>query len=402
MIGDSTKPGIAILTTYYRPVVGGVETAAESLATWLGAHGRVVHVLTTRTTRTAPGHERTGSVEVHRWPYLGRRRAWNKWLAVLPLAWAAWRLRHQVGLYFVVDFRATGLAARLAGWLAGRPVIFQAETDGAFEVGALRRTVSRLPLVGRWLASVATWPIRRLYRGADLNIGISKTIVQEAVGAGWPADRVAYPPHPVDRTLFAPASRAERRALRQRLVLPLAAVLVVFVGRLSREKGIVDLAHAWRGLRVDGAHLVVVGPDMEGHPWNAGPEVRRLLANAPPATCVGGVSASQVAEYLRASDIVVLPSHFEAFGIAAAEGMSCGLPAVATDVGGFRDYVRHGHNGLLVPPQNPEALRRALSELIADENRRLAMGQAAHRDTAPFDRDVVFAQCEAWIDGLTQ
>lgn len=139
MIRDLTKPGIAILTTYYRPVVGGVETAAEALATWLGDRGYPVHVLTTRTARDVPAEEHVGRVRVHRWPFLGRRRAWNKWLAVLPLAWAAWRVRHQVRLLFVVDFRAAGLAARLAGCCAGLPVIFQAETDGAFEVGALRR-----------------------------------------------------------------------------------------------------------------------------------------------------------------------------------------------------------------------------------------------------------------------
>lgn len=390
---------IAIVTTYYQPVVGGVETAARHLATWLADRGYTVDIVTTRTHRDHPRLETAGALTIRRWPLLGPRRGWNKWLAIPSFVWALWTRRAQTDLIYVVDFRGVGLAARFAGWLAGVPVIFQAETDGAFAIGALADRAAKLGTLGRVLGRTVTWPLRRAYRGAALNVCISRALEREALDAGWPRAQVVYLPHPVDRRVFHPSPDAhDRRDLRARLGLADDTVVVTFVGRLSREKGLVDLAQAWRGLPPRNACLVVVGPEMPGHPWNAGPEARELVGTAtPPARFLGELPPEDVAAVFRASDFAVLPSHFEAFGIAAAEAMASGLPIVVTDVGGFRDYATHGKNGLIVPRHTPPMLRTALLALIDDAALRRRMGAQAHADSAGFDVEAVMSQCERWI-----
>jgi glycosyltransferase involved in cell wall biosynthesis len=74
---------------------------------------------------------------------------------------------------------------------------------------------------------------------------------------------------------------------------------------------------------------------------------------------------------------MVMPSTHEGFGIAYLDGMAYGLPAVATSAGGARELVRHGHNGLLVPPDDPVALADQLARLIEDRRWLTLMGQAA-------------------------
>jgi glycosyltransferase involved in cell wall biosynthesis len=83
-----------------------------------------------------------------------------------------------------------------------------------------------------------------------------------------------------------------------------------------------------------------------------------------------------VAPYLAALDVFVLPSAWEALPLAVLEAMSCSLPVVATDVGGVPEAVRHGETGLLVPARNPAAFAAALADLLADEPRRRALGEA--------------------------
>ena len=81
----------------------------------------------------------------------------------------------------------------------------------------------------------------------------------------------------------------------------------------------------------------------------------------------------------RESDIFVLPTRVEAFGIAAVEASASGLPVIATNVGGLTDIVVDGETGFLVPPDDPDAVAQALQRLLLDPDRRRRMGQAARR-----------------------
>jgi glycosyltransferase involved in cell wall biosynthesis len=132
---------------------------------------------------------------------------------------------------------------------------------------------------------------------------------------------------------------------------------VLFAGRLSREKGILEFLAATEGLR-----RVIVGD---------GP----LRDRVPDA--VGFVSRAELElAYARAA-VVACPSRREGYGVVAREAMAVGRPVVATAVGGLVDAIEDGLTGRLVEPGDPAALRAAIEGLLADEALRLRLGAAA-------------------------
>ena len=157
---------------------------------------------------------------------------------------------------------------------------------------------------------------------------------------------------------------------------------VLYAGRLSREKGVLDLVEAARGLR-----LVVVGD---------GP----LRASVPQAT--GFVANEQLEDLLARAAVVACPSHREGFGVVCLEAMAHARPVVASAVGGLRDLVVHEQTGLLVPPGDRRALRDALERLLADRGLRRRLGDAAReraRHQFSWER-VASLMLDAYADAL--
>ena len=132
---------------------------------------------------------------------------------------------------------------------------------------------------------------------------------------------------------------------------------VLFAGRLSREKGILELVEAARGL-----DLVVAGD---------GP----LRGRVPQAR--GWLPRAELERLYAGAAVVACPSRREGFGLTCAEAMAYGRPVVASAVGGLRDLVVEGETGLLVPPGDVAALRDALERLLADAPLRRRLGTAA-------------------------
>jgi glycosyltransferase involved in cell wall biosynthesis len=137
---------------------------------------------------------------------------------------------------------------------------------------------------------------------------------------------------------------------------------VLFVGRLSAEKGVEDLLEATRGLR-----RVIAGD---------GP-LRPLVPDA-----LGFVPRDELARLYAAASVVCVPSRREGFGLACAEAMAHGRPVVATAVGGLTDLVEHEVTGLVVPPRDPAALRAAIERLLGDRALRARLGAAARAHVA--------------------
>lgn len=131
---------------------------------------------------------------------------------------------------------------------------------------------------------------------------------------------------------------------------------VLFAGRLSPEKGILELVEAAAGMK-----LVVAGD---------GP----LRARIPEA--LGFVPHAELERLYARAAVVACPSHREGFGVACAEAMAHGRPVVASAVGGLLDLVVEGETGILVPPRDVSALRSALERLLADPDLRRRFGEA--------------------------
>jgi glycosyltransferase involved in cell wall biosynthesis len=136
--------------------------------------------------------------------------------------------------------------------------------------------------------------------------------------------------------------------------VPAGALKVGFAGRLEIRKGLMDLARAWRNVAsaLPDAWLVIVGKGADEA------QARSILEGAPRVKWLG--YRQDIPSLLRAVDILAVPSHWEGFGLIAAEGLAAGVPVVATGASSLKEIIDDGVTGRLVPPHDPEALAQAL------------------------------------------
>jgi phosphatidylinositol alpha-mannosyltransferase len=172
-----------------------------------------------------------------------------------------------------------------------------------------------------------------------------------------------------------------------------AGPTVLFVGRLEPRKGLAYLVRAFLRLKPSfpRLRLLVVGRDDRRQQEKAMAVVPARLR--PDLVFVGAVPQADLPGYYASADVFCAPSlGGESFGIVLAEAMAVGLPVVCSDIGGYRDLVRDGSEGLLVPPRDPEALATALAGLLDNPARRAAMGEAARNAAARYAWPVVAAE----------
>lgn len=167
-------------------------------------------------------------------------------------------------------------------------------------------------------------------------------------------------------------------------------VVIGFVGRLVRDKGVVELVDAWHLVRAQHARarLLIVGPFEERDAVS--PELQRSLREDPRVHLVGFVRDTP--RYYEAMDFLVLPSHREGFPNAPMEAAAMGIPCVTTDATGCVDAVVDEMTGVIVPVGDALALARAMEGYLRDPVRRAEHGAAARaralRDFRPEDRHI--------------
>jgi D-inositol-3-phosphate glycosyltransferase len=198
--------------------------------------------------------------------------------------------------------------------------------------------------------------------------------VSELVNIGADPGKVSVIPCGVDLTLFRPDGPCdERTSGRRRLVV---------VSRLVERKGIGNVIEALPA--VPDTELIIAGgaPATE---FESDPEVRRLRRLAEihgvsdRVTLRGQVNRNDLPALLRSADIVVCVPWYEPFGIVPLEAMACGVPVVASAVGGLLDTVVDGRTGVHVPPRCPALLGPVLARLLDDPEGRRKMGAAGAR-----------------------
>ncbi len=150
---------------------------------------------------------------------------------------------------------------------------------------------------------------------------------------------------------------SHRAAVRMRLGIPSSAWVIGFVGRIVRDKGIVELADAWRTVRdaCPDAHLLIVGPVEER---DGVPETERSLRQDP-RVHFAGMDWNTPPLY-AAMDVLVLPTYREGLPTVALEAAAMGLPVIATRIPGCVDAVQDGITGTLVPARDSAALAAAM------------------------------------------
>ena len=168
---------------------------------------------------------------------------------------------------------------------------------------------------------------------------------------------------------------ATRAQTRNQLGIPEGASVVGFVGRIVRDKGIIELVQAWKSLSavLPNLHLLVVGPFESHDPLPA--VVSSALQNDPRIHLTGLLD--DAAPLYAAMDLVVLPTYREGFPTVALEAAAMALPIVATRVPGCIDAVQDGSTGTLVPTRDPRALTDAIRTYLGDALLRQRHGEAA-------------------------
>jgi glycosyltransferase involved in cell wall biosynthesis len=189
----------------------------------------------------------------------------------------------------------------------------------------------------------------------------------------------------VPMTLFNPAriSAESTRLVRARYQIPQGALVMGFVGRIVRDKGLIELTQSWRVLREEcpPLHLLVVGPFESQDPIPA--DVEATLRSDPRIHLAGMVH--DMPSY-RTRGLLVLPTYREGFGTSLLEAAAMGLPVIATRIPGCVDAVREGETGLLVPARDAGALTAAIRTYLGDPKLRRQHGaNGRHRALRDFD-----------------
>ncbi len=247
----------------------------------------------------------------------------------------------------------------------------------------------------RSAAHLFSYPaLLRLYRSADAIVTYGPHVSAYVRARG--ARNVHVAPQAVDNAFWS----APVTAVPGDLAWPRdARVKFMFAGRPDREKGVGMLMEAWRrsGLRAPSAALVLVGPGSRS-PW-----VEAAGAADPPGvSCIEPVPPERLREMYADADVLVVPSirtptFLEPWGLVVNEAMNRGLATICSDAVGAvaGGLVRDGHNGLVVPAADSDALARAMVRLARDPGLRARLGAAAARDVGAYTYD-------AWADGFSQ
>jgi glycosyltransferase involved in cell wall biosynthesis len=240
------------------------------------------------------------------------------------------------------------------------PVLFRGDSTLIDEQEGIRRWIRR---AGLW------W----VYRHVDqaLYVGQRNRMYFEA--HGLTDGQLTWVPHAIDNTRFAEASDADEEARRWRseIGVPEEAPVVLFAGKLEAKKAPDVLVDAFLRLENRDAHLAVVG---------SGPmeeELKARTGNHARVHFLGFQNQSRMPVVYRLGDVFVLPSRGpgETWGLAVNEAMACGRPViVSSNVGCAPDLVDEA-NGGVVPPDDADALRDALGNVLSDSEQRRRMGE---------------------------
>jgi glycosyltransferase involved in cell wall biosynthesis len=317
--------------------------------------------------------------------------------------WETWRVEHVTShrdgsRAIKAGTFARAVAHYLAALLLRRPdlVHLHMASNGSF--------VRKATLF--WLAWAARVPAVVHLHGAEFHLfharlprplqavvraTLTRAAVVVALGDRWARELAAIAPAarvvPVPNAVRVPAVAARRQG---------AAPHTVFLGEIGDRKGAFVLIEAWARL-APGTRLTLAGD-------GAVDRARRLIAEHGLEGSVqvrSWLQPAQVGELLADADVLVLPSRNEGQPMAVLEAMAHGLCVVASEVGGIPELVDDGRSGLLVPPDDVEALAAALRKVLADDGLRAALGAAAReRALKEFDVDVVWRRMDTIYRGV--
>lgn len=263
-----------------------------------------------------------------------------------------------------------GLAAMVAGLTLGIPIVGAYHT----EFGSYARILSGDSIVAEMVETV----VREFYERCSIVMVPSKSTAESLVERGFRIKQLQILKNGVDTDLFSPSMRDENLWWK----LGGGNKLLLYVGRVSREKGLEEFAHAYLRANRHDVHLVVVGDG----PYRA--EMEELLGDM--ATFTGFLSGEDLARTYASADVFVFPSTTDTLGRVVTEAQASGLPAVVFGIGGPREAMRGGETGFVIEPGNMALFMERALWLADEPTVRQAMGSAATRYATTLDWHQVY------------
>lgn len=356
---------VVMVSANFFPYAGGAENQALELSRALSAMGMKITVLTRRVSGLAAA-EQLGPVAVKRLSVFGSGLIDSISFMSGVFCW----LICNRASYQAVHVHLAGspaLAAVVAGHISGKRVIVK--LGGGRGVGEIAQSMGSL--AGRCKLILLDWLKPQL-------IAVTADLQEELRSHGLSLP-VMVVPNGVDSKRFSPPSAEERSAARRAIGLK-EEMCFLYVGRLSYEKQLDYLVEVFaQALKESGAaaRLVLLG---------AGDKEPAILAAVQKAGLTDQVvirpPTAEVEKFYRAADVFLLPSISEGLSNALLEAMCCGLPVIASRVGGTPDAVEDGKSGLLFDPQDRQALRAHLVRAVKEPQAMRAMGAAARERAA--------------------
>jgi L-malate glycosyltransferase len=265
----------------------------------------------------------------------------------------------------------SNIIGRMAGYLTGVPVISsihnpdyepEAISDGS-QVSSVKKILIRN--LDKWTAK---FMCQRM-------IAVSNYVRQSTASRiGFPSEKTDVLYNPIDIESFQSESYLTKNEFLEKVGLPVNSYILLNVARVSPQKGLLYAIRAMPKIIEDfpNARLISLG-SIRHKTWlkKLEDEISRL-ALKDFVFLLG--ERRDVSEFLVHSDVFVFPSLHEGLGIALLEAMASGRPCVASDTGPISEFLKHNKNGLLVMPRDPKALADKVSELLADEKKRIMLG----------------------------
>jgi len=361
------KLRICFLSETFYPIIHGSARQIMLLGKQLVRRGHEVQVITRK---IKPGDNTTESIDgykVIRVPPAWGTHPWGKYAMWGPTLWSCISRRKTYDILVVSDVKALGPVGVLCARMLGKSCLLRAATCGEIDgsyVYMYDPNPSRFKVaLAGWVASARNFFLKR----ADRFLSISSAISRELEQSVLPTENLIYFGNGIDTEQYKPASTTEADQLRERLNIS-GQFQFLYVGRLARGKGLPTLLAAWNQVREThkNAHLLIVGSG-QGLSLAIDDQLKTFAADhglTDSVTFVGHVE--NVRDYLRAADCFVFPTENEALGNSVIEAASCGLPCIASNVGGVPDVVVDDENGILVEPFDSGQIARAMTRMLSD------------------------------------
>lgn len=265
-----------------------------------------------------------------------------------------------------------------------KPSIFQAYTatpDGY--VGLILRKKYNIPLICSFRGSdIDNYPkydqftyclTKKVILESDQITTVSNALKIVAEGIGKPKKEIQIVYNGCDSKMFS-YNKKERLRIRKKLRISLKKTVIIFVGKLAKSKGIFELLTAFIKLnyKYSDLYLILIGNISERTVLDK--IISSNYANNK-IHLVGEIPQNEIPYWLSASDIFVFPTYNEGLPNALMEAMACGLPVVATKVGGIPEVVRDGQNGILIDKKNVTSIEHSIEKLIENKSMCKKMGE---------------------------